>query len=81
MYKRQLHVSGRDFFNFAVAEGEVSLAIPRVPDDAAVEELYEVHSALGAAAEHAQFGEQMIGDNRMVVRLAVKRVYGQILNR
>ena len=76
-----LHVSGPDFFNFAVVDGDVTLAIAQQPDDAAVEELYEVHSALGAASERAGFGEQMVADHRMVVRLSVRRIYGQILDR
>ncbi len=76
-----LHVAGKDFFNFAVVDGDVTLAIAREPDDAAVEELFEVHSALGAASERAGFGEQMIADHRMVVRLVVRRIYGQTLER
>ena len=44
-----LHVSGKDFLNFAVADGEVTLSIPTHPDDASVDELFEIHSALGAA--------------------------------
>ena len=74
-----LHVSGPNFLNFAVAEGDVSLAIAREPDDAAVQELFEVHSALGANSERAGFGEQMITDHRMVVRLVVNGLYGQVL--
>jgi PPOX class probable F420-dependent enzyme len=76
-----LHVPGPDFFNFAVTEGDVSLAIARTPTDPAVEELYEVHSALGAANDPTGFGDQMVSDHRMVVRLAVRRIYGQILDR
>jgi PPOX class probable F420-dependent enzyme len=76
-----LHVAGPDFFNFAVVEGDVSLAIATTPTDAAVEELFEVHSALGAAAGRNGFGDQMVADHRMVVRLTVRRIYGQILDR
>ncbi len=76
-----LHVAGKDFFNVAVVDGDATLAIAREPDDSAVEELFEVHSALGAASERAGFGEQMIADHRMVVRLVVRRIYGQILER
>jgi PPOX class probable F420-dependent enzyme len=76
-----LHVSGKDFLNFAVADGEVTLSIPTHPDDASVDELFEIHSALGAAPERGGFGEQMIADHRLVVRLAVTRVYGQVVNR
>jgi PPOX class probable F420-dependent enzyme len=76
-----LHISGKDFLNFAVAEGGVTLSIPTQPDDAAVDELFEIHSALGAAPERRGFGEQMIAAHRMVVRLAVTGVYGQVVNR
>lgn len=76
-----LHVAGRDFFNFAVAEGSVSLAIAQKPDDTAVQELFEVHSALGAAPELDGFGEEMVAAHRMVATIHVARVYGQILNR
>jgi PPOX class probable F420-dependent enzyme len=76
-----LHVPGPDFFNFAVAEGDVSLAIAATPSDVAVEELFEVHMALGAATERTGFGDQMIVDKRMVVRLNVRKIYGQILDR
>jgi PPOX class probable F420-dependent enzyme len=76
-----LHVAGKDFFNYAVAEGSVSLAIARKPDDAAVQELFDVHSALGAAPELDGFGEEMVAAHRMVATIHVARVYGQILNR
>ena len=71
-----LHVSGPDFFHFAVAEGDVSLAIARTPGDDATNELYEVHTLLGAASDREGFDEKMIADGRMVVRMAVKRLYG-----
>jgi PPOX class probable F420-dependent enzyme len=74
-----LHVSGADFLNFAVAQGDVSLAVATTPDDDAVEELFEIHLALGASNKREGFGEQMIADGRMVVRLTVHRIYGQIL--
>ena len=76
-----LHVAGKDFYNFAVAEGAVSLAIARARDDAAVDELFEVHSALGATADRNGFGEKMLADHRMVATIDVTRVYGQILER
>jgi PPOX class probable F420-dependent enzyme len=73
-----LHVSGKDFFNFAVVQGAVTLAIPRDPDDTAVDELFEVHASLGAASDRSGFGEKMLADGRMVVRLEIARMYGQI---
>jgi PPOX class probable F420-dependent enzyme len=71
-----LHVSGQDFFNFAVAEGTVSLAMIQKPDDAAVDELSELRAALGMVEDRDRSGEQMVADHRMVVRLAVRTVYG-----
>jgi len=76
-----LHVAGKDFFNFAVAEGDVSLAVARAPDDAAVDELYEVHRALGAVTDRAGFGEKMVADRRLVASIHVTRVYGQLHDR
>ncbi|HSA51026.1 MAG TPA: pyridoxamine 5'-phosphate oxidase family protein, partial [Yinghuangia sp.] len=35
-----LHVAGRDFFNFTVAEGTVSLGEAKVPGEPAIDELY-----------------------------------------
>jgi PPOX class probable F420-dependent enzyme len=76
-----LHVSGSDFFNFAVVAGPVSLAVAREPHDDAVEKLFEIHAGLGAASERDGFGDAMVADHRMAVELHVKRIYGQILDR
>ena len=76
-----LLVAGKDFFNFAVAEGDVSLAVARAPDDAAVDELYEVHRALGAVTDRAGFGEKMVADRRLVASIHVTHLYGQLLER
>ncbi len=76
-----LHVTGTDFLNFAVAEGDARLSIPQQANDSVIEELFEVHTALGAAPQWAGFGEEMIAAGRMVVRLSIKRVYGQIVIR
>lgn len=76
-----LHVAGRDFYNFAVAEGDVSVAVATASGGAAVDELFEIHAALGAASERDGFGERMVADHRMVARIHVTRVYGQLLER
>lgn len=76
-----LHTTGMDFLNFAIVDGHTTLSIPRQPNDSAIEELFELHTALGAAPEWSGFGEEMIAAGRMVVRLSVKRIYGQIVNR
>jgi PPOX class probable F420-dependent enzyme len=76
-----LYVAGEDFVKFAVAEGPVSLAIADQPGDAAINELFEVHRALGAASERTGFDDEMIANHRMVVRLRVERVYGLFIDR
>jgi PPOX class probable F420-dependent enzyme len=76
-----VHVAGHNFLNFAVAEGSVSLAIADRPEDDAVAELLEVHAALGAPIDSDRFGEEMVADHRMLVRLHVERVYGQLIDR
>jgi PPOX class probable F420-dependent enzyme len=79
--RASLHVLGPDFFNFAVVAGRVSLAIAREPDDDAVEQLFDIHSKLGAATERKGFGEEMVSNHRMAVVLQVESLYGQILDR
>ena len=76
-----LHVPGRDFFNFAVVTGTASFEIAREPDDASVEKLFQIHSALGAATTRDQFGEEMVSLHRMAIELNVERIYGQVLSR
>ncbi len=79
--RASLHVSGPDFFNFAVVAGSVSLAVARETDDDAVEKLFEIHDGLGAAIERNGFGEDMLSNHRMAVELSVERIYGQTLDR
>jgi PPOX class probable F420-dependent enzyme len=76
-----LHVSGANFLNFAVATGTVTLGVPSTPDDPAIDELFEIHEALGARPVRAGFGEQMVAANRMAVRLTIARLYGQLIDR
>lgn len=77
--RASIHVPGENFLNFAVAEGTVSVSVASRPDDDAVRALFEVHSALGAAVDTTAFGEEMVAHHRMVVRLHVDRVYGQLV--
>ncbi|MGO8863047.1 MAG: PPOX class F420-dependent oxidoreductase [Acidimicrobiales bacterium] len=76
-----LHVSGADFVHFAVAQGAVTLAIAQEPGDAATDELFEVHRALGAASDRSGFDQEMLANHRMVVRLSVDRLYGLLIDR
>jgi PPOX class probable F420-dependent enzyme len=72
-----LHVSGEDFWHYAVAEGPVSLSdVAAIPGDDAVEELLEVHSFFYGEIDRATFEEEMITNQRLVVRLQVVHLYG-----
>ncbi len=74
-----IHVPGSDFFNFAVVEGDVSLSVPMKPGDAAMDEQYEVHERLGAGSPRPAFDQKMLAAQRLVVRLAVTNLYGQVV--
>jgi PPOX class probable F420-dependent enzyme len=76
-----VHVPGKDFFNFAVVEGNVSLSIPKELGDAAMDEQYEVHDRLGAASARPAFDREMLAAQRLVVRLEVTDVYGLVVDR
>lgn len=62
-----IHVPGPDFFNFAVAAGTAAVAVFERPDDEAVDELFSIHSGLGATSDRDEFGEQMLANHRMAV--------------
>jgi PPOX class probable F420-dependent enzyme len=72
-----LHVSGEDFWHYAVAEGPVTLSeVASIPGDDAIEELLEVHSCFYGEIDRAAFDEEMITNQRLVVRLQVTYLYG-----
>jgi len=72
-----LHVSGEDFWHYVVAEGPVTLSeVAAIPGDHAIEELLEVHSYFYGEIDRAAFDEDMITNQRLVVRLQVTHLYG-----
>ncbi len=72
-----LHVSGEDFWHYAVAEGPVTLSeVASIPGDDAIGELLDVHSSFYGEIDRAAFDEEMITNRRLVVRLQVTRLYG-----
>lgn len=75
-----LHVQGEDWFNFAVAEGTVTTDIATEPGDQATAELYDLVTTLRGPAERAELDAEMIDNDRMIVRMAVDRVYGQVVS-
>jgi PPOX class probable F420-dependent enzyme len=72
-----LHVSGDHFWQYAVAEGAVTVsAVAAEPGDEACRELLATHSAFFGALDEDEFYPQMIAARRIVIRLHVGRVYG-----
>lgn len=76
--RASFHVTGRDGWTYAVAEGNAELSeVAKAKDDAAVDELVEVYRKI--AGEHPdwdEYREAMAAEGRLVLRLRVERVYG-----
>ncbi|MFG2099178.1 PPOX class F420-dependent oxidoreductase [Micromonospora echinaurantiaca] len=72
------HVTTADGGAYAVAEGTAVLTPPAAaPDDATVEELVEVYRRIrGEHPDWADYRAAMVADGRLVLRIAVDRVYG-----
>lgn len=74
-----LHVTGEDFWRYAVAHGQTSRSpVATTPGDQATNELFTVHVAFYGALERASFDEEMINRRRIVIRLHVARLTGVI---
>jgi PPOX class probable F420-dependent enzyme len=72
-----LHVSGEDFWAFAVAEGTATLSpVAAEPGDEACQELLAVHTAFYGTLDIDAFFVEMIANRRLVVRLDLDHVYG-----
>jgi PPOX class probable F420-dependent enzyme len=75
-----LHVSRPDHMAFAVAEGTAELsAVSETPGDAAGRELLAMTPGYGDPADERAFLEQMVKDQRLVIRLRVSRLYGTFI--
>jgi PPOX class probable F420-dependent enzyme len=75
-----LHVDGKDFWSYAVLEGDVTLSeVAAAPDDAAVDELVELYRVLqGEHADWDDYRAAMVRDRRVVVRIAPTHAYGAL---
>ncbi|QKG22657.1 pyridoxamine 5'-phosphate oxidase family protein [Actinomadura verrucosospora] len=75
-----LHASGPDHLLFAVAEGTAELSeISTEPGDATGRELLAMTPGFPDPADERAFLEQMVKDERLVIRLHVDRLYGTVL--
>jgi PPOX class probable F420-dependent enzyme len=74
-----LHVTGDNFWAYAVAEGHATLTSAAADaGDEACRELLEVHSAFYGLQDQDAFFTEMIARRRLVIRLSLDRVYGVI---
>jgi PPOX class probable F420-dependent enzyme len=76
--RASFHVTSRDFWTYAVAEGIADLSpVASDPDDATVEELIDLYRAVqGEHPDWADYRAAMVRDHRLVVRMRVERAYG-----
>ncbi|TYK43791.1 TIGR03618 family F420-dependent PPOX class oxidoreductase [Actinomadura decatromicini] len=72
-----LHASAPDHLSFAVAEGTAELSpVSRTPGDATGLELLSLTPGFTSTADEEAFLEQMVKDERLVIRLHTTRLYG-----
>ncbi|MGI8614307.1 MAG: PPOX class F420-dependent oxidoreductase [Nocardioidaceae bacterium] len=76
--RASFHVTTADGWAYAVADGTAELTpVAQQPDDAPVEELVELFRAVqGEHDDWDDYRAAMVRDKRLVLRLAVDRVYG-----
>ncbi|GAB2957836.1 TIGR03618 family F420-dependent PPOX class oxidoreductase [Micromonospora polyrhachis] len=76
-----LHVNGPDVWSFAVAEGEAEVsAVSAVPGDAIGRELLALTPGFTDPADEAAFLDQLVAEQRVVIRIRVSRLYGTALD-
>jgi len=65
-----------------LAEGTTQLSdVSTTPGDTAGRELLELHTAFYGELDEDRFFDQMVADQRLVIRLRVERLYGVALDR
>ncbi|MFI9275931.1 PPOX class F420-dependent oxidoreductase [Kitasatospora sp. NPDC052896] len=77
--RASFHVSTGTMGAYAVAEGDADLSpVAAAPDDPTVDELVAVYRAnAGEHPDWAEFRAAMVAERRVVIRIAVSRVYGR----
>ncbi|MFG2289235.1 PPOX class F420-dependent oxidoreductase [Streptomyces sp. NPDC048595] len=76
-----LHVQGDDVWSFAVAEGEAEISeTTTVAGDAVGRELLGMIPQASKPEDEDAFLEQLVAERRVVIRLAVDRLYGTTLD-
>ena len=75
-----LHVMSKDGWSWAVAEGRAELVGPaQHPDDDTVEALVDLYRAIrGEHPDWDEYRAAMVAESRIMVRVPVEHVYGQV---
>jgi PPOX class probable F420-dependent enzyme len=77
-----LHVAGPHFWSYAVAECDADTSdIATTPGDEVCEELLAMAKAIRGEVDEAAAFKRMVAEQRLVVRLRVKRAYGVVLDK
>jgi PPOX class probable F420-dependent enzyme len=76
--RASLHVSAPDFWSYAVAESLAELSpVAADPHDQTVEDLIALYRDIqGEHPDWQEYRQAMVTDQRVMLRLAVSRVYG-----
>lgn len=76
--RASFYVTREGYRAYAVAEGIASLSeVTKEPNDAAADELVETYRAIrGEHPDWDEYRAAMVADERLVVRIAVDRIYG-----
>ncbi len=76
--RASLHVSAPDFWSYAVAEATAQLSpVAADPHDETVEDLIALYRDVqGEHPDWDEYRQAMVTDQRVLLRLAVSRVYG-----
>jgi PPOX class probable F420-dependent enzyme len=80
--RASLHVSAPDFWSYAVAEGDAELSpVATDPHDDTVEGLVALYRDIqGEHPDWDEYRQAMVADQRVLLRIAVSRVYGMAPN-
>jgi PPOX class probable F420-dependent enzyme len=79
--RASLYVGGSHFWTYVVAEADAEIIGPTTePGDEAGRELLAVHSAFYGDLDEEQFFQEMVDNQRLVVRLRVERTYGLVMD-
>lgn len=75
-----LHVPGDDPWHWVSVEADAELSpVTTAPDDEVADELLEVYEAIsGPHDDPDEFRREMVAQDRLVLRLTPRRVYGQL---